>query len=104
MMIKKPKSIKLGLAARIEAFLKIRRKTDRQNCWIWKGCKDAKGYGRVRFKGKMYWTHRLMYATANNGRIKHGLHVHHKCFNPSCVNPLHLEAMKSSINSGLKRV
>lgn len=67
-------------------------------CWIWTGCTDAKGYGRIRYAGKMYWVHRFSHALFF-GEVPEGWHVHHKCHTKDCVNPDHLEAITESENS-----
>lgn len=62
-------------------------------CWNWLGGKDKRGYGRLSrggmFLGKTIKAHRTAWEFAN-GEIKNGLHVLHRCNNPSCCNPLHL--------------
>lgn len=60
------------------------------DCWIWKAGVSKYGYGAV---GKRRWSstaHRVAYEIAN-GEIPKGMLVRHKCDNPPCVNPAHLE-------------
>lgn len=63
-------------------------------CWIWTAARHPLGYGsfsvgvgsdRVRVAA-----HRMAYMFFH-GPIPQGLHVRHKCDNPPCVNPDHLE-------------
>lgn len=61
-------------------------------CWLWLGCWNENGYGRVQLKnGPVFSTgaHRVFY-TNHIGPIPSGLLVCHKCDTPSCVNPEHL--------------
>lgn len=56
-------------------------------CWPWDGRRSsAEGYGR--FKGQQ--AHRIAYELVN-GPVPPGMVVRHKCDNPPCCNPLHLE-------------
>lgn len=63
------------------------QKTD--SCWEWTGPVRGKGYGAVRFDGRMQSAHRVSWEMAN-GPIADGLHVLHRCDNPPCINPDHL--------------
>lgn len=65
----------------------IRREDE---CWMWLGSKDRRGYGSFRKDGSTRKAHRVAYELAN-GPITGGLHVRHKCDVPSCCNPAHLE-------------
>jgi len=59
------------------------------SCWIWKGSKDAKGYGTLQHQGVRYQAHRAAYILAC-GELPDGLLVCNRCDNPPCVNPGHL--------------
>lgn len=60
-------------------------------CWLWTGARTGKGYGSFERGGRVFRAHRFAYETAVG--LADGLHVHHKCFTPLCVNPDHLEAL-----------
>lgn len=67
-------------------------------CWVWQRAKlKCGGYGVRRINGKLYRVHRLNYE-AKYGPIPDGLVPHHRCENPACVNPDHLEIITTARN------
>jgi len=73
---------------------KVERVTE-SGCWIWMGCVNENGYGRVgagNFQtngSKTISAHRLSWRLFV-GDIPAGMHLCHRCDVPSCVNPSHL--------------
>lgn len=68
-----------------------------EDCIIWDGSKDGKGYGKVMFNYKSYRAHRVMYER-HIGTIPEGMVIDHLCRNKSCVNPKHLEPVTQREN------
>lgn len=74
---------------------RFERKFERtpHGCWIWNAKTKNGGYGIIhvggRHDGKWLYAHRLSWEFYRD-RIPDGLHVLHRCDNPSCVNPDHL--------------
>lgn len=66
----------------------IHLKTEKihRGCWIWKGTKTNKGYGKTT-KSKL--VHRLSWE-AFKGKIPLLMNVLHHCDEPACCNPEHL--------------
>lgn len=60
------------------------------DCIEWTGCRDSFGYGMRRVNGKVRRLHLIAFEEAN-GPIPEGMVVRHKCNNPACYNPEHLE-------------
>lgn len=66
-------------------------KGSQNECWGWIGA-TSKGYGAMAsdYKTrKVLRAHRMSFELAR-GKITNGLHVLHKCDNPTCSNPEHL--------------
>lgn len=71
----------------------------RGDCWEWTGGKGRDGYGifsdvNRRSKRAHRWLFELL-----NGPLSKELVVRHRCDNPSCANPLHLEPGTALENS-----
>lgn len=67
-------------------------------CWLWTGRHNARGYGYVDFHGQLHLAHRAVYE-AVNGELDHAIPIHHRCKNPRCVNPDHLEALPQHLHA-----
>jgi hypothetical protein len=61
----------------------------REQCWPWLGFLDRDGYGRVSWKGRKQYAHRLVYVLLG-GAMPEGAKLLHGCDNPPCCNPWHL--------------
>ena len=59
-------------------------------CWLWTACRDGHGYGMFRMDGTTLRANRVSYERYV-GPIASGQIVRHKCDNPRCINPNHLE-------------
>jgi HNH endonuclease len=79
------------LPTEIRSLIKVRR-----GCWIWTGAQYynvypslSGGYGRFRYDGGSWATHRLVY-TLLRGKIPDNAILRHLCHRANCCNPDHL--------------
>lgn len=71
--------------------LKACSKVSPSGCWEWQLSRSKRGYGQISVgHQRQAYAHRVSYFVFN-GPISEGLVVRHKCDNPCCVNPEHLE-------------
>ena len=78
---------------------RILRMTDKtEDCWIWRGCKQQGGKGRIGWKGRLELVHRVIYQELVEP-IPKGMHILHSCNNGSCINPAHLRLGTQSDNN-----
>ena len=88
-----------------ERFWRKVKKAGDDECWIWQGGKNSKGYGVIALpqkstnvKGGSLLAHRLSYQIATGEDLKTADVVCHSCDNPPCVNPKHLRKDTTSGN------
>jgi len=63
---------------------------DSGECWLWKGQKSAKGYGKILNANRPFIASRIALAVKLGRDILPGHFACHKCDNPPCCNPSHL--------------
>lgn len=68
-------------------------------CWVWVGARDKDGYGNFCVGKKKYSKAHIFSYALHFGIIPVGLQVDHKCVNPSCVNPNHLQLLSGKENN-----
>lgn len=60
-------------------------------CWVWRGARNADGYGIVRDDdGRLALVHRITLAAALGRALGEGLVAAHRCDYRRCVRPAHL--------------
>jgi hypothetical protein len=67
------------------------------DCWPWRRTITPKGYGRVRWAGRLMPAHVVAKAMLSGfpfGELQHD----HLCRNRACVNPVHTERVTGRVN------
>jgi len=84
--------------AEMRVWLESQYDINEKSCWVWKNRKDADGYVRVQWHGKMMRVHRL-YWLLSGRTIPAGLEMCHGIgCSKACFNPEHLRADTRSAN------
>lgn len=81
-----------------DTLARVLRQTDRSGrCWLWRGRKNAHGYGRIDTPDGEHYVHRLV-CEWSFGPLGDRV-VMHACDTPGCVNPAHLHPATQSENA-----
>lgn len=70
-------------------------------CWIWQGCVKRNGYGAIHVgpnRGQTDMVHRVAWSVVNGRPVPTGMEVDHRCHQPLCVNPRHLQVVTPAQN------
>lgn len=90
------------LSQRVDRLLRTKTAEDPSGCLVWLGAKTKSGYPTINdvTAGKRTSTTvtRLVFVACHRDLLP-GEVVHHRCSNPSCVRPEHLEGVMNTENS-----
>ena len=86
-------------AERKRTWTRLLSKMERDgDCWLWTGTKVTGGYGEILFRYRQCRTHRLAWFLTYGYWIELPLVTSHKCHQPLCFNPSHLESATQDQN------
>jgi hypothetical protein len=71
-------------------------------CLEWRGASHERGYGRLRWKGKVRSAHRVAWSLARGQDVPEYTLIRHLCGNTACCNPEHLRIGTAKENAGDK--
>lgn len=94
---RKPKPVKKDFLVRFWAKVQIAGEDD---CWLWTAGRNGAGYGSLGKDSRSIMAHRASWLIhfGEIPNVEPRLVVMHKCDNPPCVNPNHLELGTHSDN------
>lgn len=72
------------------AWIEAHQDYDSDECLMWPFFKEADGYGRAKFRGRVMPAHRAMCLLVRGEPAEPSMHAAHNCGNASCVNPRHI--------------
>lgn len=79
----------------------LARSQQDNDCLVWRGASNSKGYGCIAVEGKSQLTHRVIYQELV-GPIRSDLTIDHTCRVPLCVNVRHMELVTRAENNRRK--
>lgn len=68
------------------------------DCWLWLGARNGRGYGVISLDGRNLLAHRVAVILAGGQFTAELPFAAHRCGNPSCVNPAHIRPATHSEN------
>jgi len=95
-----PLRLALDTGDRVGVLKALKSRTEEQpnGCWEWTGKLDKSGYPQTAIAGRHLSPYRAS-LEAFTGKTLGKQAAHHKCANPKCINPSHLEAVTHAANS-----
>jgi hypothetical protein len=72
-------------------------------CWNWNRATNSSGYGYFSIHGEVINAAKVMWEQIHECKMPEGLEPHHTCFNPKCINPLHVEPLTRLENMRRRR-
>lgn len=65
------------------------------DCWLWTGMVDKRGFGKMKVNGEKMSVHRVAFLISNDRGIAPYRRIQHTCGNKLCCNPRHLTLAES---------
>lgn len=91
-------NLELETQARFWQHVDVKNHSNDQNCWLWTGAQNGRGYGIASIgNGKTMLAHRFV-ALLKGDQLLPDSVVTHICDNPLCVRPSHLHTADQKYN------